>query len=103
MTITAFRVARLLQNSAAEVIEGGVLVVKDDLIEQVGSWETLKDGLDNVAIRDLGDVTLMPGLFDCHVSDLVQDINSIYLHRSPGTFADGPFKGQHLDLDYTYG
>lgn len=67
---TAFRAARLLPNSAAEVIEDGVVVVRDGKISNVGPWTDVKQGLEkDVTLRDLGNVTLMPGLFDCHVSD----------------------------------
>lgn len=68
---TAFRAARLLPNSAAEVIEGGVVVVRDGRIEKVGPWKDLEASLADVTVRDLGDVTLMPGLFDCHVSIVI--------------------------------
>ncbi|KAJ4203430.1 hypothetical protein NW759_015182 [Fusarium solani] len=64
----AFRAARLLPSSAAEVIEDGVVVVRDGRIAEVGSYRALQQSIPaNTAVRDLGDVTLMPGLFDCHV------------------------------------
>ncbi|KAL3475448.1 hypothetical protein BJX99DRAFT_259395 [Aspergillus californicus] len=62
-----FRAARLLPTSKADLISDGVVVVESDRITQVGAFTTLADRLVNVPIRDLGDVTLMPGLFDCHV------------------------------------
>lgn len=67
MTI-AYRAARLLTSSDAEIIQDGVVVVDGELITAVGPWSTVSAFLGNSQVKDLGDVTLMPGLFDCHVS-----------------------------------
>ncbi|CAI6068537.1 unnamed protein product [Clonostachys chloroleuca] len=64
----AFRALRLLCSSSDELINDGVVVVRDRKIDNVGPWRTIQPSLPrDVAVRDLGDVTLMPGLFDCHV------------------------------------
>jgi imidazolonepropionase-like amidohydrolase len=66
---TAIRAARLLTHSAADVIEDGVVLVRNGRIEVAGSWLTYQLNIPSDAIvRDLGDVTMMPGLFDCHVN-----------------------------------
>lgn len=63
------RASRLLLDSSSEVIEQGVVIVNDGRISKAGSWTDLKDDIPaSQEIRDLGNVTLMPGLFDCHVS-----------------------------------
>lgn len=68
----AFRALRLLCSSSDELINDGVVVVRDRKIDNVGPWRTIQPSLPrDVAVRDLGDVTLMPGLFDCHVSPIL--------------------------------
>lgn len=65
---TVLRAARLLIDSSSELIEDGLVIIDEGRIVKAGSFRSL-NGL--VAIsqeaRDLGDVTLIPGLFDCHV------------------------------------
>jgi imidazolonepropionase-like amidohydrolase len=60
----AIRAARLVPDSAAEPIEDGAVVVDGDTILAVGPW---RDVAGDTEVIDLGDVTLMPGMFDCHV------------------------------------
>jgi len=59
------RARRVLPSSDAEIIHDAAILVCDSTIEYVGP----RDGLDGASTRevDLGDATLMPGLFDCHV------------------------------------
>jgi imidazolonepropionase-like amidohydrolase len=68
MTVV-LRAARLLIDSSSELIEDGLVIINDGRITKAGSFRTL-NGLVAISqgIRDLGNVTLMPGLFDCHVS-----------------------------------
>ncbi|KAJ3863275.1 hypothetical protein EV359DRAFT_82535 [Lentinula novae-zelandiae] len=62
------RAARLLISSASEVIQDGAVFVEGEIIVSSGPWYELQYTLpENSKILDLGDVTLMPGLFDCHV------------------------------------
>jgi imidazolonepropionase-like amidohydrolase len=65
----AIRAARLLPDSASPLIQDGVVVLKGDRIDLVGPWDKFEDHVykNNITVKDLGDVTLMPGLFDCHV------------------------------------
>lgn len=65
---TAIRAARVLPSSQADIIQDGVVVVCGDRITKVGTWDSLKDSHGASTVEDLGNVTLMPGLFDCHVS-----------------------------------
>ena len=62
------RAGRLLLNSDADMILDGAVIVKGGHIEAAGLWSALQNAIPPAAtVRDLGDVTLMPGLFDCHV------------------------------------
>ncbi|KAL1859764.1 hypothetical protein VTK73DRAFT_7460 [Phialemonium thermophilum] len=69
VAMLAIRARRVLTSSSAELLDDGVVVVDGEKIANVGTWAELGDSLvgSDVAVRDLGDVTLMPGLFDCHV------------------------------------
>lgn len=60
MILTA---ARVLASSQAEIITDGAVAVAGARITYVGQREHAPDG----PVRDLGDVTLLPGLVDCHV------------------------------------
>ena len=66
MTIV-LRAARLLIDSSSELIDDGLVIISHGRITKTGSFRSL-NGLVAISqeIRDLGDVTLMPGLFDCH-------------------------------------
>jgi imidazolonepropionase-like amidohydrolase len=90
---TVIRADRLLIDSSSELILQGAVVVQDKLIIHAGPWSEVKEKLTgNEKIKDLGDSTLMPGLFDCHVPllspsqtiPLKQYI--IYLHISNLTY-----------------
>jgi imidazolonepropionase-like amidohydrolase len=79
MTI-AYRAARLLTDSKAEIIEDGVVIVEGETITGVGPWSDLGDSLEDTEVKDLGDVTLLPGLFDCHVNTALVILSS-YEHK----------------------
>lgn len=59
---TIIRAAHVLTDAAADAIRDGMVVVEGDRITEVGRWRPL-DG----EVVDLGEVTLLPGLIDCHV------------------------------------
>ncbi|KAG7090068.1 hypothetical protein E1B28_011685 [Marasmius oreades] len=64
----ALRSRRLLISAEDPLIDDGVVVVEGDRIVESGPWNELKAKVHgNYPVRDLGDVTLLPGLFDCHV------------------------------------
>lgn len=65
--VIAYRAARLLVNSTAEIIEDGAVLIEGESIVRAGAWKSLGVDLERITVKDLGDVTLMPGLFDCHV------------------------------------
>ena len=49
------------------IVDDGAVVVDGTAIAWVGRRAELPASLATAAIHDLGDVTLMPGMFDCHV------------------------------------
>jgi imidazolonepropionase-like amidohydrolase len=80
---TAIRAARLLTHSSAVLIEDGVVLVQDGRIEVAGPWLTFQSKIPSDAIvRNLGDVTMMPGLFDCHASQ--EELNRVDFYADCG-------------------
>ncbi|HWZ50121.1 MAG TPA: amidohydrolase family protein [Granulicella sp.] len=61
---TVLHAARLLDVATGKIVAPGELLVRGERIVEVGSTVTHPDG---VAVIDLGDKTLMPGLIDAHV------------------------------------
>ena len=63
--ITVLKAARLFDGTGASVITDAVVVIRGDSIESVGqaSQVAIPAGAETI---DLGDQTLMPGLFDTH-------------------------------------
>ncbi|KAF5371098.1 hypothetical protein D9757_010818 [Collybiopsis confluens] len=84
------RAARLLLSSDSDIIQDGAVVIKGETIISSGLWLAVQPTLSpDTEILDLGDVTLMPGLFDCHV----------HLSMDPSFFAttgSAPPKGEEL-------
>lgn len=60
----AYRAARVFDGTSEGVIEDGAVVVEDGRIASVGPARGLPPSTE---AKDLGDVTLMPGLIDAHV------------------------------------
>ena len=82
MTTIVIRADRLLIDSSSELIPQGAVVVQDKLIIYSGPWSEVKEKLTgNEKIKDLGQSTLMPGLFDCnvHTSSSTQTILTLYI------------------------
>lgn len=76
---TILRAARLLLDRSAEIIQDGVVIIDNGLITHAGPWGQIVNSIAiSHEVRDLGDVTLMPGLFDCHVRLL--QLNNSRLH-----------------------
>ncbi|KAJ4494047.1 hypothetical protein C8J55DRAFT_174769 [Lentinula edodes] len=67
--VIAIRSTRLLVESGGNLISNnGVVVVNGDSVVTAGVWDDIAPSLpDEIDIIDLGDTTVMPGLFDCHV------------------------------------
>ena len=55
---------RLLDIAAGRIVSPGEVLIEGTMIREVGSSVTHPAG---VIVRDLGDVTLMPGMIDAHV------------------------------------
>ena len=60
---TAIRAARLLDVKTGALINNAVVLVDGERISAVGSGLSIPGG---ARVIDLGDVTLLPGLIDCH-------------------------------------
>jgi imidazolonepropionase-like amidohydrolase len=95
------RASRLLLSSTVDIIEDGAVIIQGDRILRAGSWTGLKDVVPMSAeIKDLGDVTLMPGLFDCHVTNPYLCTRTIF-NVDSGTSHDGSFvNGWHYRAKY---
>jgi imidazolonepropionase-like amidohydrolase len=65
MPETVLRADRLLPDAEAEPVADGGLVVRDGVIVAVGRFADLPSR--DAHVVELGDVTLLPGLVDCHV------------------------------------
>jgi imidazolonepropionase-like amidohydrolase len=61
--LTAVRAARLLEPKSGQLIRNGVVVVDGARIVASGADARIPAG---AQVIDLGDVTLLPGLIDCH-------------------------------------
>jgi imidazolonepropionase-like amidohydrolase len=93
--VTILRAARLLLDSSSDLIYDGAVVVKDGRIADAGSWDALVNGgaiSSQEDIRDLGDVTLMPGLFDCHVCLFCSLLGIIEQHKALSIISPGDSK-----------
>lgn len=104
--VQAIRAARLLTSSSAKLLENGVVVVDGETITSVGTWSEIKGSLADIPIQDLGDVTLMPGLFDCHVGTPELPNQTGFTHGKArlmrditGPLAAGPHRAE-LDADH---
>ncbi|KAJ3749143.1 hypothetical protein DFH05DRAFT_1475652 [Lentinula detonsa] len=87
--VIAVRSARLLVESARDLIfNGGVVVVDGDTVVAAGIWDDIASNLpEGSEVIDLGDVTVMPGLFDCHVH-LAMDPSKLSATADLGSTSD---------------
>jgi imidazolonepropionase-like amidohydrolase len=63
------RAARLLDVRSGEMIDNAVIVVEGERIEAVGQRVAVPAG---ARVYDLGNVTLLPGLIDCHTHVMLE-------------------------------
>ncbi|KAJ0351608.1 hypothetical protein COL26b_004501 [Colletotrichum chrysophilum] len=84
------RSSRLLRQSFAELIDDGAVVINGNQIEDVGSWDSIKAKWQDLPVTNLGDATLMPGIFDCHVCtchirvcNLAKSMTKVHLQMDP--------------------
>src|SRR4029079_13593757 len=79
---TAIRAARLLDVKTGALINNAVVLVDGERISAVGSGLSIPAG---ARVIDLGDVTLLPGLIDCHTHLLLSrsgDYGTMLLTKS---------------------
>ncbi|MBK6427294.1 MAG: amidohydrolase family protein [Blastocatellia bacterium] len=61
---TVIKAARLFDGASSTLIPNAVVIIEGNRITQAGSGLAIPAGAD---VIDLGDVTILPGLIDCHV------------------------------------
>jgi imidazolonepropionase-like amidohydrolase len=76
MTRVLFSGARVFDGSGAALADGDV-VVEDGRIAEVGP------GLDGDEVVDCAGHAILPGLFDCHVHLMVNDISAVRFQQTP--------------------
>jgi cytosine/adenosine deaminase-related metal-dependent hydrolase len=58
--------ARIVWPVSTPPIENGAVCIRDGVIEDVGPWTDLSRRWTGIAVEDLGEVALMPGLVNAH-------------------------------------
>ncbi|HUN64698.1 MAG TPA: amidohydrolase family protein [Bacteroidota bacterium] len=72
--ITAVKCGRLFDGTTSRLLQNQIILIEGNVIRQVGPGLQIPAGADLV---DLGDMTVMPGLIDCHTHVLLQgDVTS---------------------------
>ncbi|KAJ4468247.1 hypothetical protein J3R30DRAFT_3560395 [Lentinula aciculospora] len=86
--VIAIRSARLLIESSRDLISNNsVVVVNGDIVVTAGIWDDIAPTLpEGTEIIDLGDTTVLPGLFDCHVH-LAMDPSKLSATADLGVFS----------------
>ncbi|MGH3384432.1 MAG: amidohydrolase family protein [Nocardioidaceae bacterium] len=64
---TILKADRLLVDARADLLLDAAICVEDGTIVQVGTAAEVRPLERDAEVRELGDVTVMPGMFDCHV------------------------------------
>ena len=67
--LTAVRAGRLIDVRSGNVVNNAVILIEDERITAVGPQITIPTG---AQVIDLGNMTLLPGLIDCHTHVLLQ-------------------------------
>ena len=67
--LVAIRAARLLDVRSGDMIDGAVVLVEGDRVKAVGQHLAVPTA---AQVLDLGNVTLLPGLIDCHTHVLLE-------------------------------
>ncbi len=67
--LTAVRAGRLIDVRSGNVVNNAVILIEDERITAVGPQITIPTG---AQVVDLGNMTLLPGLIDCHTHVLLQ-------------------------------
>ncbi len=87
-TSVVVRAARMIDGVSDAVLTPGVVVITGDRIVGAGASASVPAGATTI---DLGDVTLLPGLIDCHT----------HLSHGPGPFYERIFRRSPIDMAIT--
>ena len=85
-SLTVIKAARLLDAAAGKVLVNQAVVIEGDKVKAVGAAADVMKSLPaNAKVIDLGDVTLLPGLIDCHthVTGQPENFYEDIFRRSP--------------------
>jgi imidazolonepropionase-like amidohydrolase len=80
--VLILRAARLLDVRSGRMLQPAIVVTRGERIAAVGSNVSIPDG---ALVRDLGDLTLLPGLIDAHthlLADRADDYATMLLTKS---------------------
>jgi imidazolonepropionase-like amidohydrolase len=69
--ITLVKASRLLDVSAGRYLQNQGIVIEGGFFKQIAPYETVRAALSNASLIDLGNLTVIPGLIDCHTHLLV--------------------------------
>ncbi|HEX8747908.1 MAG TPA: amidohydrolase family protein [Pyrinomonadaceae bacterium] len=69
--VTVVRAARMIDVKSGNVITGAVIVIEEGRVKQAGAGLAIPAGAE---VIDLGNMTVLPGLIDCH-THLLQNYN----------------------------
>lgn len=84
--ITVVKAARFIDPAAGQVLAGQAVVIEGDKVRSIGpAAEVLKSLPAGARVIDLGDVTVLPGLIDCHthVTGQPENFYEDLFRRSP--------------------
>ena len=58
---------KVITGDGHTVITDGAVVVQDDIIRAVGTYDELEKKFPDEEVKDYGEATILPGLFDAHI------------------------------------
>ncbi len=90
--VILLKAARLLDPAAGVVREKQAVLIEGEKVKAVGAAEELAKGLPaDARVIDLGDVTLLPGLIDCHT----------HITSQPKNYYEDIFRRSPIDVAVT--
>lgn len=68
---TLVKAARVLEVSGGRYLQNQGIVIEGGVIKQIASYEAARAAAPNALLIDLGNLTVIPGLIDCHAHLLI--------------------------------